>query len=67
MENKQDFSKQIEACRPEDFDGHTDYNLLSPEQKLDWLSEQAKFLWEMAQENPQIMKRFFPEAEEKNL
>ncbi|MBD3315892.1 MAG: hypothetical protein GF344_08910 [Chitinivibrionales bacterium] len=28
-----------------DFDGHTRYGNLSPEQKLEWLSEAARFWW----------------------
>jgi hypothetical protein len=31
---------------PEDFDGHTEFDRLSPEQKLLWLSDAARFIHE---------------------
>ena len=29
--------------RPEDFDGHTEFATMSPEQRLTWLSQVARF------------------------
>lgn len=29
---------------PEDYDGHTDFKTLSPEERLDWLFELAEFI-----------------------
>ena len=38
--------KVLTACRPEDFDGHTDFQRLTPEQRLDWLCQAATFVHE---------------------
>ena len=40
------FRKSIEHLSCEEFDGHTNFALLSPEDKLHWLSEIARFLYE---------------------
>jgi hypothetical protein len=40
------FSKSIEHLSCEEFDGHTDFLLLSPEDKLTWLSEVARFFYD---------------------
>ena len=33
---------------PDDlFDGHTEFGALTPEQKLQWLSQCARFVWEI--------------------
>jgi hypothetical protein len=35
--------KILNTVKPEDFDGHTEFRKMSPEQRLRWLSEGAKF------------------------
>jgi hypothetical protein len=35
----------LNHVKPEDFDGHTEFRKMSPEQKLRWLSEGAKFFY----------------------
>lgn len=40
------FRKSIERLSCEEFDGHTDFTLLSPDDKLHWLSEVARFYYE---------------------
>ena len=37
--------KDFEALTPVDFDGHTEFNKLTLEQRLQWLSEMAQFLY----------------------
>ena len=37
----------LKDTSPSDFDGHTEFSSLSPEQKLMWLSQSARFFWEM--------------------
>jgi hypothetical protein len=34
----------FEELRPEDFDGHTEFSSMSPEQRLIWLSAAARFV-----------------------
>lgn len=34
---------QPEKLRPEDFDGHTEFDRLTPEQRLMWLSQTVQF------------------------
>jgi hypothetical protein len=34
------------ACRPEDFDGHTNFASLTAEQRLEWLDEAARLVIE---------------------
>ncbi|HTD16364.1 MAG TPA: hypothetical protein VK673_14370 [Chthoniobacterales bacterium] len=36
---------QFIDLRPEDFDGHTEFASLSPEQRLIWLSQTARFIF----------------------
>ena len=43
----EDFRKILEKTSPTDFDGHTDFDKLTPEQRLLWLSECAQFLTEV--------------------
>jgi hypothetical protein len=38
-----DFQTLLEKLTPEDFDGHTDFDKLTPEQRLAWLSDCAQF------------------------
>lgn len=50
----------LKKCRPEDFDGHTDFQKLSPVEKLHWLSTTAVFLHSLAKNNPDLgCTRFF--------
>jgi hypothetical protein len=37
-------SSTIPELLPEHFDGHTEFFALTPEQRLEWLSEIAKFV-----------------------
>jgi hypothetical protein len=42
----EEFKKKIEGLTPSDFDGHTCFKELSPEQRLDWLAELVVFVHE---------------------
>jgi hypothetical protein len=42
----EEFKKKIEGLTPSDFDGHTCFKELSPEQRLDWLAELVVFVYE---------------------
>jgi hypothetical protein len=42
----EDFERALARCAPEDFDGHTEFHRLTPEQRLDWLSQVATFIYE---------------------
>jgi hypothetical protein len=42
--------RSLEVLRPEDFDGHTEFGSMSPEQRLNWLAAAAKFVY-FAREN----------------
>jgi hypothetical protein len=44
------FRRQLAKAAPADFDGHTDFEKLSPEQKLLWLSQCAQFVAEVRKE-----------------
>jgi hypothetical protein len=35
----------FEELRPEDFDGHTEFSNMSPEERLIWLSAAARFVY----------------------
>jgi len=35
-------SQAVDACHPEDFDGHTNWHALNLEQKLLWMSRAAR-------------------------
>ena len=37
----------LAACRVEDFDGHTTFATLSPEQRLDWADRAARLFIEL--------------------
>ena len=41
-----EFERALAQCRPEDFDGHTEFHRLTPEQRLDWLFQAATFVHE---------------------
>lgn len=42
----EEFKKKIDCLDPSDFDGHTCFKDLSPEQRLDWLAELVVFVYE---------------------
>ena len=35
----------VRRSRPEDYDGHTEFDRMSPAQRLAWLDEAALFVW----------------------
>jgi hypothetical protein len=39
------FDETLKSLKPEDFDGHTEFRALSPEQKLMWLSQAVQFYY----------------------
>jgi len=41
-----EFEHALAHCKPEDFDGHTEFYRLTPEQRLEWLCEAATFVYE---------------------
>jgi hypothetical protein len=42
----EDFEHLLAQCTAEDFDGHTEFHRLTPEQRLDWLAQVATFIYE---------------------
>ena len=40
------FEEILKSLKPEDFDGHTEFRALSPEQKLMWMSQAVQFYYE---------------------
>ena len=40
------FDEALAACRPQDFDGHTEFSQLTSEQRLEWLCQAATFIYE---------------------
>ena len=45
-EKRKEWFAQIDRCKPEDFDGHTEFYRLTPEQRLDWLAQAIWFVAE---------------------
>ena len=43
--------KLVAKTRGEDFDGHTDFQALTPKQKLIWLSSTAYFVYTIRKNN----------------
>jgi hypothetical protein len=41
-----EFARALARCKPEDFDGHTEFYRLTPEQRLEWLCQAATFVHE---------------------
>jgi hypothetical protein len=41
-----EFEDTLAQCTPEDFDGHTEFARLTPEERLDWLFQAATFVYE---------------------
>ena len=48
----------LRRCRPEDFDGHTNFTSLTAEQRLDWLDAAARLMAEFkgAAQPPPVRK-----------
>jgi hypothetical protein len=44
--DRNEFDRILATLKPEDFDGHTEFHRLTPEQKLMWLSQIAQFVVE---------------------
>jgi len=42
----EEFERALARCKPEDFDGHTEFHRLTPEQRLEWLCQAATFVYE---------------------
>ena len=40
---REEFERALAQCKPEDFDGHTEFHRLTSEQRLEWLCEAATF------------------------
>lgn len=45
--DRQTAASDLAACRVEDFDGHTAFAELSPEQRLDWADRAARLFIEL--------------------
>lgn len=43
----EEFLTLLDKTTPSDFDGHTDFDRLTPEQRLLWLSQCARFFAEV--------------------
>jgi hypothetical protein len=43
---REEFERALARCKPEDFDGHTEFYRLTPEQRLEWLCQAAAFVHE---------------------
>ena len=50
--NKTEILEKIAECSKEDFDGHTEFQRLSPKERLQWLSNTAYFVYKAAEKNP---------------
>ncbi|MCP4757127.1 MAG: hypothetical protein GY866_40200 [Proteobacteria bacterium] len=51
---KEEILRKIADTKREDFDGHTDFQSLTPKQKLQWLSSTAYFVYTAAKNNPKL-------------
>ena len=43
---REEFERALAQCTPQDFDGHTEFQRLTPEERLDWLFQAATFVHE---------------------
>ena len=43
---REEFDRALALCTAEDFDGHTEFYRLTPEQRLEWLCQAATFVHE---------------------
>jgi hypothetical protein len=54
----EEFERALAQCKPEDFDGHTEFYRLTPEQRLEWLCQAATFVYEFkGKANPALRNR----------
>jgi len=37
--------EEVRRSRPEDYDGHTEFDRMTPAQRLAWLDEATLFVW----------------------
>ena len=44
IEPSAQFDEALAACRPADFDGHTEFARLTPAERLEWLYQAASFV-----------------------
>jgi len=52
---REEFERALAQCTPEDFDGHTEFYRLTPEQRLEWLCHAATFVYEFkGKANPAV-------------
>jgi hypothetical protein len=52
---REEFERALAQCTPEDFDGHTEFYRLTPEQRLEWLCQAATFVYEFkGKANPDV-------------
>lgn len=55
---REEFERALAQCKPEDFDGHTEFHRLTPEQRLEWLCQAATFVYEFkGKANPAFRNR----------
>jgi hypothetical protein len=45
-DSEEEFDKRLAQCKPEDFDGHTEFYRMTPEQRLDWLGHAIQLISE---------------------
>lgn len=62
---REEFERALAQCTPEDFDGHTDFQRLTPEERLDWLVQAATFVHEFKGKAHQASAACDPDHEEK--
>ena len=46
----------VRRSRPEDYDGHTEFDRMTPAQRLVWLDEATLFVWKQKSRHP-VQKR----------
>ena len=51
--------KLLNRCKPEDFDGHTDFSRLSAVERLRWLSRTTHFIYTLARNNSDLQCTHF--------
>jgi hypothetical protein len=54
---REEFERALAQCKPEDFDGHTEFYRLTPEQRLEWLCQVATFVHEFKGKAQTAVKR----------
>ena len=52
--SKSEILELVAKSSAEDFDGHTDFQKLTPKQKLIWLSSTAYFVYTVSKNNPSL-------------